>query len=123
MTDREKICRELSEACGRIWIEWDEKCGGSYTYIDGKKCSYLHPDEVLREVMKWKDFIEFIEKECKAEVWWQIPIAYIPSEFDCGAPYNEKGGECDCELCQRERRRERESDRVDDLIDEAREKR
>ena len=77
MTDREKICRELSEACGRIWIEWDEKCGGSYTYIDGKKCSYLHPDEVLREVMKWKDFIEFIEKECKAEVWWQIPIAYI----------------------------------------------
>ena len=51
--------------------------GGGYTYIDGKKCSYLHPDEVLREVMKWKDFIEFIEKECKAEVWWQIPIAYI----------------------------------------------
>lgn len=77
MTDREKICRELSEACGRIWIKWDEKCGGSYTYIDGKKCAFLHPDEVLREVMKWKDFIEFIEKECKAEVWWQIPIAYI----------------------------------------------
>ena len=43
-----------------------------------------------------------------------------PSEYDCGAPYNEKDGECDCELCQRERRREREADRVDDLIDERR---
>ena len=74
MTDREKICRELSEACGRIWIKWDEKCGGSYTYIDGKKCAFLHPDEVLREVMKWKDFIEFIEKECKAEVWWKYQL-------------------------------------------------
>ena len=44
-----------------------------------------------------------------------------PSEMDCGAPYNEKDGECDCYHCQRERRREREADRVDDLIDEARE--
>ena len=41
-----------------------------------------------------------------------------PSEMDHNAPYNEKDGECDCELCQRERRREREADRVDDLRDE-----
>ena len=44
-----------------------------------------------------------------------------PSELDHDAPYNEKDG-CDCELCQRERRREREADRVDDLIDERRDK-
>ena len=45
-----------------------------------------------------------------------------PSEMDHDAPYNEKDGECDCYHCQRERRRERESDRVDDLIDERRER-
>ena len=45
-----------------------------------------------------------------------------PSEMDHDAPYNEKDGECDCYHCQRERRREREADRVDDLIDERREK-
>ena len=37
--------------------------------------------------------------------------------------HNEKDGECDCYHCQRERRREREAERVDDLIDEARDKR
>ena len=46
-----------------------------------------------------------------------------PSEMDCGAPYNEGEDGCECEYCQRERRREREADRVDDLIDEARDKR
>ena len=45
-----------------------------------------------------------------------------PSELDHDAPYNEVIDECDCYYCQRERRREREADRVDDLIDERREK-
>ena len=45
-----------------------------------------------------------------------------PSEMDCGAPYNEGEDGCECEYCQRERRREREADRVDDLIDERRER-
>ena len=81
MTDREKICREFCEACGRIWIEWDEKCGGSYTYIDGKKCSYLHPDEVLREVMKWKDKYDFLweiglqTQDMYQE--WVVEISYV----------------------------------------------
>ena len=45
-----------------------------------------------------------------------------PSELYHDAPYNDGEDGCDCELCQRERRREREADRVDDLIDEARDK-
>ena len=46
-----------------------------------------------------------------------------PSEYDCGAPYNEVIDGCGCDYCERERRREREADRVDDLIDERRDKR
>ena len=46
-----------------------------------------------------------------------------PSVFDHNAPYNEgEDGRCDCFICQRERRREAEAERVDDLIDECRER-
>ena len=41
-----------------------------------------------------------------------------PSEMDHDAPYNEVIDGCGCDYCERERRREREADRVDDLRDE-----
>lgn len=41
-----------------------------------------------------------------------------PSVYDHGAPYNEgAGGECECFSCMRERKREAEAERVDNLID------
>ena len=46
-----------------------------------------------------------------------------PSVFDHNAPYNEsEDGRCDCFFCQREKRREAEAERVNDLIDEWRER-
>ena len=43
-----------------------------------------------------------------------------PSEMDHDAPYNEVIDGCGCDYCEWKRRREREADRVDDLIDERR---
>ena len=90
MTDREKICREFHEACGGHWHEWewDTQKGTScsvchatpLTIEDKGNPQYLHPDEVLQVIMEQKDCVEFLAKECKAVVWWQIPIAYIINE-------------------------------------------
>ena len=68
MTDREKICREFHEACGGHWHEWAlDVERGVYCIICDKlqftysaNPQYLHPDEVLREVMKWDDWGDFL---------------------------------------------------------------
>lgn len=44
-----------------------------------------------------------------------------PSVFDHNAPYNEgEDGQCDCVMCNRERRREAEADRQIDEWEEER---
>ena len=85
MTDREKICREFHEACGGYWNKYlfphadkcmCEDCGK----IHGNP-KYLHPDEVLREVMKWKDKYDFLweiglqTQDMYQE--WVVEISYV----------------------------------------------
>ena len=67
MTDREKICREFHEACGGHWHEWkhysigcgEYACDCGATILEGDNPQYLHPEEVLRAMIKRKDWRSF----------------------------------------------------------------
>lgn len=68
MNDAEKFAKQN----GIEWVKWSKECGGEYCYLNGKQCTFQHPEEVLAVCMKWDDYKEFLIDGLQKSRWLEI---------------------------------------------------